>query len=169
MVTSPAAATVRYGCGASLLKASLCRMYQVCMYIATLLTANPNDNPCRSRHVGAKRRNSVGRSAQRVRRLGVRCVAEVSSAAVLQLLFVVGVRHGRTTKDQEFNGQKRTHSVWQMHILLKVAVAEGRKQAKDGLVQKNSSQDWLGVEGAGVWLPLLEEKRISGISVSGQF
>ena len=96
-------------------------------------------------------------------------VAQVSAAAVLQLLFVVGVRHGRTTEDQEFKGQKRTYSAWQMHILLKVAVAEGRKQAKDGLVQKNSSQDWLGVEGAGVWLPLLEEKRISGISVSGQF
>ena len=51
---------------------------------------NPNHNPLRSRQVGNKRRNSAARSAPRVDDwLGARCAAEVSSAAVLQLLFLV--------------------------------------------------------------------------------
>ena len=63
-----AASTVCYGCGASLLEASLNRMCKVSMYqyIATLRTLNPNHNPFGSHHVGTKRRKFAARSATRV-------------------------------------------------------------------------------------------------------
>ena len=147
VTTAAAAATACYGCRASVSKASLNRTCQVSMYTFTFLTSNPIHNPLRSRHVSTKRRNYEAHSAPRVRRLGTRFVAEVSSSAVLQLPSLVGVRHGRSITHKKSNGQKLTHWVWQMHILIRV-IAAGRGVKKQIVEWRTTTQRWLRMESA---------------------
>ena len=88
-------------------------------------------------------------------RLGSRCVSEVSSSAVLQLLFLVGVHHGRTIEDKKSNAHTACGRCSYVESPLLVEGWTGR--GWNGVETR-----WLGVESADFCLPLLG-KHIPGI------